>query len=235
MRDPYVYPGTNILQNKLNIKDQSKLDDVENTLVNLALIKLFEEGIQITSTMDILLIHDKLFSEVYDWSGNVRSVNIHKQEMVLNGLSVRYGNHKTIQESLRNLDDDYIMLNWKKMSHTELIYNISRYISKVWQIHAFREGNTRTVSTFLYFFLLQNELDLDVELLKQQSKFFRNALVMASIGEYSEFEHIEKILDDAIIGKKLKKKPLSNTSMKYSQINNIKMDDYQYNYHHIQE
>ena len=68
----------------------------------------------------------------------------------------------------------------------------------MWKIHPFREGNTRSVVVFLYFLAKQNNLELDTKLVGDNAKYFRNALVMASIDEYSESNYLNKILKDAL-------------------------------------
>lgn len=235
MSDPYIYEGTNILQNLLNIKDQTKLDEYENTVVNLNLLKYFKDNNQITRTSDVFEIHRLLFSDVYDWAGKPRTINTQKQELVLNGLSDIYSEHGNINEDIENLDTQYFNLDWKKMSKVSLIYNISRYIANLWQIHSFREGNTRTISTYLYMFLKGHNYKMNGTLLKRHSKYFRNALVMASTEEYSEFNHIENILEDVIFGQHDNKKQTSSKSNNYEKINDVMMDQYSYNYHEVKE
>ena len=111
------------------------------------------------------------------------------------------------------------------------IKKISRLISKMWQIHPFREGNTRAVVVFLYLYLKNFNLNINFDLLEKHSKYFRNALVLASIGEYSEYQHLELILNDAIFGI-TKNLPLNeDKSKKYKTIKNLDLSTYKYNYH----
>jgi len=227
MADPYVYPDTNILINKLNIKKQDRLDQYEALMFKLAFENLRQNPTNVINASDILTIHKLLFGEVYEWAGNVRSINIEKQEAVLNGLSVNYSDKKLILKELNKLNNEMAILK----NDNSFIKNISRLISKMWQIHPFREGNTRTVVVFLYLYLRNFNLEINFELLEKHSKFFRNALVLASIGEYSEYQHLELILNDAIFGI-TKDLPLSeNISEKYKTIKNLDLSTYEYNYH----
>lgn len=231
MSDPYVYEGTNVLRNVLDIKNQESLNEFENTIVNLQLIRILKTNISINNSSDIFSIHKMLFKEIYDWAGLPRSLNIEKKEIVLNGLSVPYSNYNTINMDIRVVDKEYFNKNWDKMTHTALIYNLSRYISLIWRIHPFREGNTRTITTYLYLFLKQNGYDINTELLSKHSKYFRNALVLASLDEYSEWEHIENILSDAIKSKEMITTKIQNNDLKYKKIKGIDLAEYKYNYH----
>lgn len=236
MHDSYVYPGTTILVNLNSIKDQKKLDQLENTLVNLALIKILKEDKRMNSLREVYWIHKQLFQEIYGWAGKPRKLNIYKNEIVLNGKSVTYSTHTDIKNDIYNLNLLFVDKDWKSLSKPQFVIEISILISKLWRIHPFREGNTRTVTTFLYFFLKGYGIDLNQEFLKNHAKFFRNALVMSSIDDYSEYGHLQNILDDAIIYTGVNKaKSAKLDKSKYSTIKGIDMDNYAYNYHSTKE
>ena len=230
MKDPYVYEGTNVLINLANIKEQDKLDNYETTLSRVAIVELLKNPIDITSTKDIFEIHKRLFKEVYSWAGNPRTINIYKTEPGLGGLSVNYSDHNQIMKDLNKIQNDIDSFNWVNSSKKEIISKIVRVISSVWQVHAFREGNTRTICLYLYFFMKKYNLKLNVDFIGEHSKFFRNALVLASIGEYSEYEHLEMILSDAISLKKV-----TNGESKYQTIKDYNLEKYEYNYHHLKK
>ena len=230
MRDPYVYEGTNVLINLANIKEQDKLDNYETTLSRIAIVELLRNPIDITSTKDIFEIHKRLFKEVYSWAGEPRTINIYKTEPVLGGLSVNYSEPKSIMKDLNRIQKDIASFDWINSSKKEVLSKIVRVISSVWQVHAFREGNTRTICLYLYFFMKKCNLKLNVDFIGEHSKFFRNALVLASIGEYSEYEHLEMILSDAISLKKV-----VGDKTKYQTIKDYNLEKYEYNYHHLKE
>lgn len=230
MKDPYVYEGTNVLINLANIKEQDKLDNFETTLSRIAIVEFLKNPIDITSTKDIFEIHKRLFKEVYSWAGEPRTINIYKTEPVLGGLSVNYSEHNHIMKDLNKIQNDIDSFDWVNSSKKEIISKIVRVISSVWQVHAFREGNTRTICLYLYFFMKKYNLKLNVDFIGEHSKFFRNALVLASIGEYSEYEHLEMILSDAISLKKV-----TNGESKYQTIKDYNLEKYEYNYHHLKK
>ncbi len=95
----------------------------------------------------------------------------------------------------------------------------------MWQVHAFREGNTRCITTFLYLFMKNIGLELNTEFINKHTKYFRNALVLASIEEYSEYNHLEEILKDAS-----SVKIVSDDNVKYKTIRGYNLDKYKYKY-----
>lgn len=197
MNDSYVYNGTNVLINLANIKDKKIADDYETTFSTLAIINLLKNPIKIVSTTDIFKIHKILFKEIYIWAGKPRTINIYKNEPVLGGLSVNYSDYQSIDNDLKTIQRIIDLFNWNNCSKQELIHEIVVVTSKIWQVHPFREGNTRTICMFLYFFIKKFNLKINFEFIKEHTNFFRNAFVLASIGEYSEYKHLESILINA--------------------------------------
>ncbi|MDY2902981.1 MAG: Fic family protein [Bacilli bacterium] len=226
-KDPYVYDDTNVLKNVANIKEQNKLDDYESTMVNLGIIKLLKSNIKINNTNDIFLIHKFLFENVYEWAGEKRVINISKTEPILNGLSVTYSDYKKIDFDLNEIQKDIDLTNWEQLSKNEMICKGVKIISAIWQVHSFREGNTRVVTLFLYFFLKKIGFKVNREFIDKHAKYFRNALVLASIGKYSEYNYLEEILKDSISFKVID----NEHNVKYQSIKGYNLDKYEYNYH----
>lgn len=226
-KDPYVYDDTNVLKNVANIKEQNKLDDYESTMVNLGIIKLLKSNIKINNTNDIFLIHKFLFENVYEWAGEKRVMNIYKTEPILNGLSVTYSDYKKIDFDLNEIQKDIDLTNWEQLSKNEMICKVVKIISAIWQVHSFREGNTRVVTLFLYYFLKKIGFKVNREFIDKHAKYFRNALVLASIGKYSEYNYLEEILKDSISFKVID----NEHNVKYQSIKGYNLDKYEYNYH----
>ena len=224
MKDIYVYPETSVLINKLGIKDPKELDEKENSLVALNLVDLMSNPIKITTVFDIKTIHKTLFSDLYDWAGENRKINLFKDEPVLGGWSVHYSNYNEIDSDLRALDEVFASIKWSGLAKKETIDVIVQIISKLWRIHCFREGNTRAVATFLYLLMKQIKLKVNVDFIRNHAKFFRNALVLASIDQYSEYEHLTNILLDSISVKE-------SDSKKYKTIKEYEVDKYEYRNH----
>ncbi len=228
MKDIYVYENTNVLINKLKFRTLKEIEIAENTLVPLNLDKLLRNPIKIKSVFDIKEIHKKLFSDLYDWAGDNRKINMFKEEPVLGGLSVEYSDYRKIDKDLQQLDKDFKNTNWNELDSKEKIDALVILISRLWKIHTFREGNTRSVTTFLYLLMKQVSLKVNMDFIGKHAKFFRNALVLASIGQYSEFEHLTNILLDSISLK------VQNTG-KYKTIREYEVEKYEYREHKYKE
>lgn len=227
MKDPYVYDGTNVLVNIPNIKEQNKLDDYETTMANLGIIKLLKEYPDLEKVNDIFLIHKLIFENVYEWAGQCRTINIFKEEPILNGLSVEYSDYKKIKQNLTDIQSRIDNINWDELSKNNMITEIVKVISSIWQVHSFREGNTRVVTLFLYYFLKRRGFKVNREFIGKYAKYFRNSLVLASIGEYSEYNYLEEILKDSISFKIIDE----NYESKYQTIKGYNLEKYNYNYH----
>lgn len=165
-------------------------------------IKLFEvdDFMQDLSfdTAGLKALHHYLFEDVYDWAGDFRTINIFKIERVIPGKSVEYGDHTQLQRLLDAAFFDLDEVQWVELSKEDRAKVFSRMFARIWQIHPFREGNTRTVTTFMLGYAKRHGIAIDGSLLSKYNAYVRESLVMASIGEYSEYEHIERIILDAM-------------------------------------
>ncbi|WP_240315643.1 hypothetical protein [Sporosarcina sp. PTS2304] len=103
--DPYVYPNTNILINKLDIRDEEQLIDVEAQLLIAGIIDIssISQKIDFQKYESLQLIHHFIFQELYSWAGEFRTVNISKSERVLNGLSISYSDKDHIISDLKTI------------------------------------------------------------------------------------------------------------------------------------
>jgi cell filamentation protein len=231
--DPYVYDGTNILKNKFLIKDEKILNELESTLVNLNLIKLLNDNTEIYNISYLNEIHKTLFGDLYEWAGDFRTINIFKSEIILNGLSVEYSNYKDISKQVRLLESNL----FPKLTDTKSLNDLKKItiesMIQLWKIHPFREGNTRTILTFFNLILRNRNIDFDHELLKKHAAYFRNALVMANIDEYSEINHIDKIMNDAI--KLNDTNNYEKVNDDYSVIGDTDLKSYVYLPHYVKE
>ena len=134
MKDIYVYEGTNVLINKLNIRDNYQLDEAEGVFVSIAMRSIIEKPIVIKSLFDIHKIHQLLFEKLYDWAGADRKMNMYKNEPVLNGLSVIYSDYKSIDSDLKKLDAQFKTIKWKELHSKEKVESVVNIFSKLWRI-----------------------------------------------------------------------------------------------------
>ncbi len=198
MKDPYLYEGSSVLRNLLNIRDEQELDIAEAELSQANMMILYEQGFNDFSTQGIKTIHKILFEDVYDWAGEFRTINIQKREPLLAGISVWYADSDSIKKDLDSAWKAINKVQWGNLSRVEFAAQIARLFPPLWQAHPFREGNTRAIVMLMTFFIEYYGYYLDKELLAASAGYVRNAFVMASIGQYSEYEYLEKILLDAI-------------------------------------
>ena len=102
---------------------------------------------------EYISIHRKLFTGIYSHAGRIRDYNITKREWVLSGATVLYG---SATELMATLDYDFSeekKFSYKNLSMDEIIHHLAFFISRLWQIHVFGEGNTRTTAVFFIKYL----------------------------------------------------------------------------------
>lgn len=196
--DIYLQEGSNVLKNKLGITDETELDMAESGMVRTNMNLLYESGFSDFTAEGFCELHRRLFSDVYDWAGDYRSINMQKREAILAGKSVWYSNWDTIEKDLHAAFAEIEKVDWQSLTHDEFAKKVARLFPAVWQVHPFREGNTRTTVMMIALFVESFGYYFDYELIAQSAGYVRNAFVLCCFGEYSEYEHLEKILLDAI-------------------------------------
>ena len=155
-------------------------NELECDLVSTRTVELLQEDNFELSIDYLKYVHKYLFQEVYEFAGEFRKVDFSKHERILNNDSVAYGDHKLLEQSL---DYDITLeknKNYKEMNIVDVINNITDFSSRIWQIHPFREGNTRTTALFIEKYLVSLGYNVDNTLFKDKSVYFRNALVRSN-------------------------------------------------------
>ena len=196
--DIYLQDNSNVLKNKLGITDENALDKAESMMVRTRMALLYNSGFSEFSTTGICKLHKILFGDVYDWAGKYREINIQKCERILVGKSVWYSNWDTIDKDLNKIWKKINAVDWQSLNREDFAKKITKLFSAIWQVHPFREGNTRTTVMMIALFVEHYGYYFDYELISSSAGYVRNAFVLSCLGEYSEFEHLEKILIDAI-------------------------------------
>lgn len=204
MRDPYLYEDTPILKNNLGIRDQELLDQAEADYVvyrlkDLALNPLrgnYHSG-------HLLKMHRYIFQDLFEWAGRPRTISIYKEEDVLGGQSIEYSNPKNIANDIY-----YALLNmrekaWSGMTQKEKASEFCDSLARLWKIHPFREGNTRTTITFCCQFADEKGFPLNRKLFEENSVYVRTALVAYNAffsdgTDFSKQEYLERIVYDAL-------------------------------------
>mgnify|MGYP004526896273 FL=1 len=161
-------------------KNEVNYNELECDLVSTRIVQLLEENNFELSINYLKYIHRFLFQDVYEFAGEFRKVNFSKHEKILNNDSVAYGDYKTLEQSLDydiSLEKDK---EYKVMNIVDVINNIADFTSRIWQIHPFREGNTRTTALFIEKYLISLGYNVNNIMFKDKSIYFRNALVRSN-------------------------------------------------------
>jgi len=198
MRDPYLFDDVDVLRNKLNIRDEKLLDRAES---DITYIKFANVDEAVSGDFDVCFLkklHQYIFEDIYDWAGNFRVIEMTKGERVLGGDTVRYSNSDNIEKECINVIETINTLNWKELSTKQTAEQFAKLIASLWQIHPFREGNTRTIMTFATIYAENKGFSMDKRLLKDKASYVRDALVKASDGEYSEYNYLTDIFYESI-------------------------------------
>ena len=212
MKDPYVLKnGT--LKNLLGITDYEELKQAEK---DIAYVKLINAEEEIKRPCDIGLlkrIHKHIFEDIFEWAGEFRTVPIYKEERVIPGVSLEYAEPKNIEKELTKRLEEMNSINWKGKGIDEITKQFTKELAKLWRIHPFRDGNTRTTLTFAHIFAKQKgfEMDLgtmldelgrieDPETGKVKRWSVRDKFVLAALDEkdYPEPEGLENIIKKSI-------------------------------------
>ena len=155
-------------------------NELECDLVSTRIVELLQEDNFELSINYLKYVHKYLFQDVYEFAGEFRKIDFSKHERILNNDSVAYGDHKLLEQSL---DYDITLeknKNYNEMNIVDVINNITDFSSSIWQIHPFREGNTRTTAIFIEKYLVSLGYNVDNTLFKDKSVYFRNALVRSN-------------------------------------------------------
>lgn len=220
MRDPYLYPDTDILINKFAIKDIELLNTAEAEFTSTRLREIIDNPIQGNFNFEHLCkLHYHIFQDLYDWAGMPRKIDIEKAEPVLGNISVEYAKFQNIEPEASSILSNMNAVDWNKMQLNDKAQTLSKFMAQLWKAHPFREGNTRTVVTFCSQFAESKGIALDMSLFEKNSAYMRSALVAASaifsdLGDRSKPDFLFRIVKDAMEKEGLKN--LSNRSRERS-------------------
>lgn len=132
-----------------------------------------------------LALHGFIFDGVFSHAGQRRTVNITKREWVLNGDTVQYELESMIEETLAYDFDQEARFKYKGLNEDRFVEHFAKFVADIWQIHPFREGNTRTTALFAIKYLRSKGFAVENDLFARKSFYFRNALVRANYANLS--------------------------------------------------
>ncbi|MBR3315312.1 MAG: Fic family protein [Atopobiaceae bacterium] len=157
------------------------------------------------SPFELCDIHRRLFDQVLPRAGKYRNYNVTKKEWVLKGETVYYATCGTIEETLRYDFTQERNYSYAGLSGIDIAHHVAKFVSEVWQIHPFGEGNTRTTAVFAIKYLRSMGYRVDNEPFKNHSWYFRNALVRANYedvtqGVSPEMVYLERFFENLLCG-----------------------------------
>ena len=169
---------------KENASKAERTEEADKVSVRIA--QIISEKSFVFSPVEFTTIHRRLFEGIYSHAGRIRDYNITKAEWVLDGDTVMYGNAINLRETLEYDFDMERKFSYQGLATEEIISHIARFISNLWQIHVFGEGNTRTTAVFLIKYLAKLGFNVTNDIFAENSWYFRNALVRANYNNRSK-------------------------------------------------
>lgn len=165
-------------------EDEEEADKVSANIAKILASKTFA-----FNTNGYVSLHRRIFEGVFKHAGEIRQYDISKKEWVLEGDSVNYLNWEDLRRALDWDIEQEKNFSYKGLTDDEKIEHIAKFISGIWQIHAFKEGNTRTTAIFTIQYLRSLGYKVNNEMFAKHSWYFRNALVRAN------YRNIQKGID----------------------------------------
>lgn len=176
----------NLLYQKYESLTEEELQNrqYEADIVSARIVKILKEPGFSLSPVTLCQIHKQLFEGIYEFAGEFRTINIYKNEPILNGESVKYANYNMITDVFAYDFNEEKSKSYVGLTNEQIVKRIAHFTSCIWQVHPFREGNTRTTAVFMEKYLNFLGFSVDNSLFKDKSLYFRNALVRANYADY---------------------------------------------------
>ena len=175
----------NANQEKVN-KGEKQADEV-----SLRIVKILNDKAFTFNYLTLKQFHKKLFENINigineKYIGEFRDYNITKKEPILDGETVQYADYSMIEQTLKYDFEEEEKQKYIEKTDKEKIERICTFTAHIWQVHPFGEGNTRTTALFIQKYLNSKGFNVNNELFKDNSLYFRNALVRANYSNISK-------------------------------------------------
>ena len=192
-------------ERSVHLSDDERTEEADKVSSRIA--EILSETAFSFSPNEYISIHRKLFQGIYKHAGKFRDYNITKKEWVLDGATVLYGSASELRATLEydfSQERDFI---YKGLSMDEIIHHLAVFISRLWQIHIFGEGNTRTSAVFFIKYLRTLGFSATNDTFAENAWYFRNALVRANYtnlqkGIHETTEYLEVFLRNLLLNEK---------------------------------
>ena len=189
----------------LHLSDDERTEEADKVSSRIA--EILSETAFSFSPNEYISIHRKLFQGIYKHAGKIRDYNITKKEWVLDGATVMYGSASELRATLEYDFSQEKDFSYKGLSMDEIIHHLAVFISRLWQIHIFGEGNTRTTAVFFIKYLRTLGFSAINDIFAENAWYFRNALVRANYtnlqkGIHETTEYLEAFLKNLLLNEK---------------------------------
>ena len=186
----------------VHLSDDERTEEADK--VSLRIAEILSEIAFSFSPNEYIAIHRKLFQGIYNHAGKIRDYNITKKEWVLDGATVMYGSASELRATLEYDFSQEKDFSYKGLSMDEIIHHLAVFISRLWQIHIFGEGNTRTTAVFFIKYLRTLGFAVTNDIFAENAWYFRNALVRANYtnlqkGIHETTEYLELFLRNLLL------------------------------------
>ncbi len=207
-------PSSYLIENaKLNIEGNITIDEVKYRIdsyyktkpirneidrteeadkVSIRIAEILSEKTFTFSPAEYIIIHKRLFEGIYEFAGKIRDYNISKSEWVLKGESVYYASAESIKATLDYDFEQEKKFTYQGISLLQIVQHITYFVSNLWQIHVFGEGNTKTTAVFTIKYLRTFGFDINNTQFAEHSWYFRNALVRSNYNDFKNNIHSTK-------------------------------------------
>lgn len=197
-------------------KEEPRTEEADK--VSSRITKIISEKGFTFSVAQYLSIHNRLFEGIYKHAGKIRDYNITKEEWVLDKDTVIYGGWSELRATLEYDLAQEQAFDYSGLSMDEVIRHLAKFVSRLWQIHVFGEGNTRTTAVFFIKYLQSLGFNVTNDIFAKNAWYFRNAMVRANYnnlqkGVHETTEFLELFLRNLLLGEK---NPLQNRTMHIS-------------------
>ena len=209
----------------VHLSDEDRTEEADKVSSRIA--EILSETAFSFSPNEYIAIHRKLFQGIYKFAGKIRDYNITKKEWVLNGATVMYGSASELRATLEYDFSQEQNFSYKGLSMDEIIHHLAVFISRLWQIHIFGEGNTRTTAVFFIKYLRTLGFSATNDIFAENAWYFRNALVRANYtnlqkGIHETTEYLETFLRNLLLNEK---NELHNRNLHISGLMNMEKVD----------
>lgn len=165
---------------KKTAHDAGDADKEEADRVSSNISKLLQTDAFTYSVAGLAAIHRAIFEGVFKHAGRFRDYDISKKEWVLRGDSVLYGRWQDLRMAIEYDLDQERQFDYTRLNEDQMVEHLAKFVSGLWQIHPFCEGNTRTTAIFTIKYLRSQGFRVNNDLFERHSWYFRNALVRAN-------------------------------------------------------